>query len=372
MLWALALIPPIALLIFIYYKDKKEKEPFGILTALFFAGVGTTISASILELIGMGICELIFPYESVVKACVTAFLIVATSEELGKYLVMRWITWKNKNFDYSYDGIVYAVFSSMGFAAFENILYVFQNGVATGVLRMFTSIPGHAAFAVFMGVFYSKAKYASVTGNKAAYRKWNTLALVVPMFAHGLYDAVLMAAESSYSESFQALCFILWLATMIALYVVSIILINKSSKNDFCIGTLEDSTQVVYKPQFVGSWVCGCGHTSMGNFCAQCGTQRPMVETWFCTSCGTKSHWKFCGNCGAPKPVLGNDTLAGTSLATPAPVVAPAYSAPTYSAPVNPAPVAPAPQAPAPQAPAAPSNGTEPLDPENPMTRPLL
>ena len=68
-------------------------------------------------------------------------------------------TWKNPNFNFKYDGIVYAVFVGMGFAIFENIKYVLEYGLLTGILRAMTAIPGHCAFAIIMGTFYGSAKY---------------------------------------------------------------------------------------------------------------------------------------------------------------------------------------------------------------------
>ncbi len=158
MLFALALIPVIGLLLFIYFKDKKEKEPVGLLIGLFFAGLGSVIPAIILEVIGQLILDAVIPYESAFKAVHLAMIVVGPAEEMGKYVVLRLRTWKNKHFDYSYDAIVYAVFTSLGFAAIENVGYVFDGGLSTALMRMFTAVPGHACFAVFMGYFYSKAK----------------------------------------------------------------------------------------------------------------------------------------------------------------------------------------------------------------------
>ena len=197
MLYALALIPVVGLLIFIYFNDKKEKEPFGLLVGLFFAGMGTIVTAIIAELVGGLILGAVFPANTVIGGVLDAMLIVAPAEELGKFLVLRLITWKNKNFNYNYDAIVYAVFVSLGFAAFENITYVFSSGIGTAFLRMFTAVPGHACFAVFMGFFYSKAKYASLTGKKGACTGFTALAMVIPIVIHGVYDAILMGGGSS-------------------------------------------------------------------------------------------------------------------------------------------------------------------------------
>ena len=302
MLFALALIPVIGLLIFIYVRDKREKEPMGLLIGLFFAGVGTAIPAIILEVIGELILEAVIPYESAIKAVLLAMIVVGPAEEMGKYTVLRLITWKNKHFDYSYDAIVYAVFTSLGFAAIENIGYVFSGGLSVALTRMFTAIPGHTSFAVFMGFFYSKAKYASVTGNKSDYRKYNALSMIMPIIVHGLYDAIVMGGLAAEEDLVLGLAFLLWVVYVIALFVVSFIMVIKASKNDFCIVTLPGAFQTVYRPAYLGNWTCGCGTVNQLNFCARCGSQRPYVENWTCPSCGAVSVFNFCGRCGCPKP----------------------------------------------------------------------
>ena len=83
----LSLIPVAGLLLFIYFNDKNEKEPFGLLVSLFFAGMGTVITALIAEFIGQALLGAIFPYETVGKQVVYAMLIIAPAEELGKYVV---------------------------------------------------------------------------------------------------------------------------------------------------------------------------------------------------------------------------------------------------------------------------------------------
>ncbi len=304
MLFALALIPVIALLIFIYFKDKNEKEPIGLLIGIFFAGMATIIPAGIGEVIGDGILEYVLSYYPILKAIILAMVIVGPLEELGKYTVLRLITWKSKHFNYSFDAIVYSVFASLGFACLENVGYVFQNGLATAILRMFTSVPGHACFAVFMGYFYSKAKYAAVTKNKADYHKYNLLSILIPIVGHGIFDAILFAGEAANETVITGLSLILWLCYVIVLFVISFIVVLKASKNDFCIVTLPQAVQTIYRPSVVGTWTCSCGKVNSLNFCGDCGKARPIVtnNTWNCPKCGTISTFNFCGNCGCPKP----------------------------------------------------------------------
>lgn len=302
LLTILALIPVVALLIFIYVKDKNEKEPIGLLIGLFFAGMGTIITAIIAEVIGEAILNLILPYTPILKAILLAMIVVGPAEELGKYAILRLMTWKNKNFNYSYDAIVYAVFVSLGFACLENVGYVFMNGIGTAVIRMLTSVPGHAAFAVFMGYFYSKAKFASLTGRKSDCTKYKALAIIIPIVLHGFFDAVVFAGEASGSDFGAGIAVIIWFIFVIVLLVFAFICVIKASKNDFLIVTLPDNAQTVYRPQVAGNWTCACGKVNYFNFCSECGKPRPMLNTtWHCPKCGTLCAYNFCGNCGTPK-----------------------------------------------------------------------
>lgn len=305
MLFSLALIPVFALLAVIYFNDKKEKEPIGLLAGLFFAGMGTVITAIIAELVGQIALNVIIPYNSALNAVVLSLFIIAPAEELGKFAVLRLITWKNKNFNYSYDAIVYAVFASLGFAAVENIMYVFTNGVGTALLRMFTAVPGHACDAVFMGFFYSKAKYAQLTNKKDKQTLYTALTIIVPIVLHGIYDAIIMGGRATNDGLITGFSVLLWIGYVIALFAGSVVTVIYSAKHDFCIVTVPNAAQAVYKPAVMGSWRCICGTENNFNFCSQCGHQRPIEEPWNCPKCGTLSYYKFCGNCGCQRPVSG-------------------------------------------------------------------
>lgn len=300
MLFSLALIPVAALLFVIYLKDKNEKEPLGFLAVLFFAGMGTIIPAIIAELIGELIIGLFLPGESVLKAYIIAALLVGPVEELGKYVVLRLITWNSKHFNYSYDAIVYAVFVSLGFAAFENVGYVFNHGFGTAILRMFTAVPGHACFAVFMGYYYSKAKYAAITNNRQDHNKYTVISLIVPALIHGIYDAIAMGAVAADNLIFGGLSIICWIGFVLLMFAASCYVVFRASKDDFCFVPVQGNGWVYYRPAIAGSWNCTCGKVNDLNFCTQCGSPRPMVNYWTCPQCGTACAYSFCGNCGYP------------------------------------------------------------------------
>lgn len=180
-LLALALAPGIAIGIYIYLKDKHEREPLGLLLVSFLYGVlstGVTLFISLpLEYI------VTFSEQNAVHQFGNAFFKVALVEEFSKFIFIRFILYNNKNFNEPFDGIVYACMVGMGFATLENILYVFQYGAPTGIVRMFTAVPGHATFAVLMGYFLGKAKF---THRKELY--YSVVALLVATAFHGAYD----------------------------------------------------------------------------------------------------------------------------------------------------------------------------------------
>ncbi len=179
-LLAIALAPGAAIGLYIYWKDKHEREPLGLLVKSFFFGV---ISTLITLLISWPISRLV-PLDptSLTQQAVHAFLLVALIEEFSKFIFVRWVLYPNKNFNEPFDGIVYSVTVSLGFAGLENILYVMDGGVETAVLRMFTAVPAHASFGVLMGYFLGKAKFEHKKAHYAIY------ALGVATLFHGAYD----------------------------------------------------------------------------------------------------------------------------------------------------------------------------------------
>ncbi|PWG06489.1 PrsW family intramembrane metalloprotease [Polaribacter aquimarinus] len=181
-LFLLAIAPVTIVILYIYFKDKFEKEPISFLFKNFL--LGATLSILITAILGVIAAKLI-PLtngQSILQQFLKAFFVVALVEEFSKYLIVRYFAQSNKEFNEPFDGIVYAVMVSMGFAALENVLYVFQYGVATGITRAFTAVPAHATFGILMGYFMGKAKFSK---NKS---KLNLLGLLLATLFHGAYD----------------------------------------------------------------------------------------------------------------------------------------------------------------------------------------
>lgn len=183
-LLGLSIAPGAFLSVYIYIKDKYEKEPIRLLGLCFLLGALSIIPAIILESIGshlgFGVSQ------SSVLTFLYAFVVVGLSEELCKFLVVYLLAYRNKHFNEPFDGIIYCVIVSMGFATLENIMYVFAGGYSVGLLRMFTAVPSHATDAVIMGYFMGRAKFS------ARSQYFLLLGLFGAMLFHGAYDYCLM------------------------------------------------------------------------------------------------------------------------------------------------------------------------------------
>lgn len=190
-----AILPVLVLMIYIYRRDLYKKEPVGQIFKAFFYGVlSVCVSlffSGVIE--GTGLNHLGF---SVLGGQVgTAFWGAAIPEESAKLFMLWLFLRKNKFFDEHVDGIVYAVAVSMGFAAIENILYLFSNQDSwfqVGMMRACLSVPGHYAFAVFMGYYYSLAMFGrGNTRKRSMVMMW-----IIPVIFHGVFNSLLFLMDS--------------------------------------------------------------------------------------------------------------------------------------------------------------------------------
>ncbi len=184
-LLAISVAPAIYLAIVIYGKDKYDREPKIILLVAFLWGCFSVIPAILLgglwNSMGFSLSK------NFIETAFYAFVAVGLSEELSKFIMLRFHAYRRPEFNEPFDGIVYAAFVSLGFATVENILYVFEYGFGTGVLRMFTSVPGHYAFGVVMGYYVGKAKF-----NPENRFSLMTTGVLYATLLHGAYDFFIM------------------------------------------------------------------------------------------------------------------------------------------------------------------------------------
>lgn len=252
LLLIISLLPVILIGSFIYKKDK-NKEPARLLAKLFIAGVASTIIVLILS----GLSELIIPsfgkeleYQNSIERFLYAFVGIALIEESSKWIMVYFISFNHKEFDELYDMVIYAVFVALGFACIENLIYVLQGGISTGILRAISAVPGHACDGIFMGYYLAFAKLSEYNNNLKGKKKYMILSLLVPAILHGIYDYCILSG--------YALLVIGFYVFVAFLYKYSLRRLNHI---------------VITNRKFVynNKYCTGCGEKIESEFCTKCG-----------------------------------------------------------------------------------------------------
>ena len=219
-----AVLPAAYLMIKVYRSDRLEREPPRLLIGLVLRGMISTALAGTAEQLGDKLLSYFFTEESAAYKALFFFLIVGPAEEGFKYAVLRWRTWRHPAFDCQYDGVVYAVFVSLGFALWENIGYVLMYGMGAALMRAITAVPGHASFGVFMGACYAAARRAENFGDHGASVIWRVVAVLLPALIHGCYDYIAVLGSEQGSAMF-------WVFVL-GVFAAATSMIRKMSRRD--------------------------------------------------------------------------------------------------------------------------------------------
>lgn len=199
----LAVAPAIILMMYVYFRDKYEKEPIKLILKGILLGAIIIFPVGLLGNYVMGFGS---GLSKIPKAAFDGFIVAGATEEFFKYFVVFILIWRNPNFNEKFDGIVYAVSVSLGFAAIENLFYVFsENSMQVGMLRAFTAVPGHAIFGIVMGFYLGLARF-----NEQKKGKWLLRAFIVPWLLHGIYDFMIMSGHPLLILSFIPFLFFMY------------------------------------------------------------------------------------------------------------------------------------------------------------------
>jgi RsiW-degrading membrane proteinase PrsW (M82 family) len=217
-----AVAPAIILMVKVYRSDRLERESPYLLRELVIGGVLATLLAMVTERLGEWILGALVSRDSTLYNVLLYFVVVGLSEEGFKYRMMKKRTWNNPEFNCQYDGVVYAVFTALGFALWENISYVLCYGLSTALVRAVTAVPGHACFGVFMGIFYGLAKKEERCGYEQNSKLLRHLSVFVPALIHGAYDYVASINSGT----------LIFIVFIVALFVMAFLLVDHASKND--------------------------------------------------------------------------------------------------------------------------------------------
>ncbi len=212
---AAAVLPALVLMGYVYRMDRLDKEPWPLLLSLMIQGVVSTALAVFAERLGMRLLGGLAAENTWTYQIIANFIVVGLSEEGFKYLLLKRRTWLSPAFNCQFDGVVYAVFVSLGFALWENIDYVVMYGFSAAMARSVTAVPGHACFGVFMGAWYGLARRYENRGDIRRSARCRRMALICPVLLHGMYDLFATVERSPFSCAFLGFILILFAAAFV-------------------------------------------------------------------------------------------------------------------------------------------------------------
>ncbi|MEJ8544898.1 glutamic-type intramembrane protease PrsW [Brevibacillus borstelensis] len=180
-----AIAPGIAILSYFYLRDNLEPEPISMVIRSFVFGVLLVFPVMVLQ----HIMQTEWNWQNELVASIFQSAVV---EEFFKWMVVYFTVYKHVEFDEPYDGIVYAVAISLGFATLENLFYLVLNGLDIAFWRAFLPVSSHALFGVWMGYYLGKAKFS---GKASLELKRLIVSLALPIILHALYNTIFLTTE---------------------------------------------------------------------------------------------------------------------------------------------------------------------------------
>ena len=222
---ALALIPGLVLLFAVWKLDTVEKESPVIMLKLLGAGVVVMLIDILLRTVGLMILESTYAGTSIMLyTFIDAFVFTALIEEGGRFLALKLLTWKNPEFNYTFDAIVYSVAVSVGFLITENIVYIIKYGYFIRPLDLILPVFAQIVISVFMGYYYGLAKVAEGTKDNENKKAYMTESVLVPVVIHGIYALCIK------TQSIAVM--ILFALYMVIMTVVAVTIFLNSRKSD--------------------------------------------------------------------------------------------------------------------------------------------
>ena len=213
-------ILPAIIIGFYAYKIDKRKEPIPLLLLMFFMGVTSSIAvlgiSTVLEFINPAFAKSTDSM-NFLELFVKVFFEIAFVEEICKWTVIYLLGYKNKEYDESYDIIVYAIFVALGFASLENLIYVLNaNSVHLAFQRGLFAIPGHVAYGIFMSYYLTVAKIHNVRRDNLEFMAL-VKSILIPVIIHGIYDFCVFTNNTLFTVLFYIFVVVLFAISFLKL-----------------------------------------------------------------------------------------------------------------------------------------------------------
>lgn len=191
-------------------EDSEKPEPFGLIALTFFVGGLLVFIAIALERYSLHFIE---------NDTTSQIILWATIEEVLKLLGVMIIIWGNSAVDEPIDYPMYFIACGLGFAAFENVLYLLEPlkvsgtvvGMLTGNLRFLGSTLLHAISSGMIGSAIGLTFYL----NK--YRKrYLLVGIILAIVLHSAFNFFIMKGSG---ENFLSVFGFLWVVAIINILI---------------------------------------------------------------------------------------------------------------------------------------------------------
>lgn len=199
-----------------YYKDRHLPEPLGHLAMAFFFGV---LAAGVSQSLYIGLEPLGLRYDAGYLADTNTLGLLAYSllaigpiEELSKLLFFVLIVVRFEEFDEPLDGIIYASFIGLGYAAIENWQYLEYLTPLEAMARGFASPVVHIVFASVWGYSVGRAYQ-----NRTSLLRATLIGFIVAALMHGLYDFIVLLQPYSALPCAALIIAIVWVWRLYAI-----------------------------------------------------------------------------------------------------------------------------------------------------------
>lgn len=192
-----------------YHKDRHLPEPAGhLLIALLLGGVGAVLAKGLyvsLDFVDLRYDAFELAATRPLALLAYALLAIGPIEEFSKLLPFLVVILRFREFDEPMDGIIYASFVGLGFAAAENLYYLQFLTPLEATARGFASPVVHILFASIWGHQIGQARLLGKSVAVAALRGFAFSAVL-----HGVYDFIVLLNPAFALPVAAALIVVIW------------------------------------------------------------------------------------------------------------------------------------------------------------------
>lgn len=184
----LALVPAFLFLTYVYRQDRLEPEPIGVVLGVFLLGglLVYGLAQPLADLLALDEWR----HRSPAARLASTVLVIATIQELCKYLAVRYTVYLTDEFDEPADGVVYATAAGLGVATITNILFVVgSNGILplAGAVAIVSTTLVHVASGAVLGYGLSRNRFGKTGGQLILAVSFLGAVLVNGLLTHAIF-----------------------------------------------------------------------------------------------------------------------------------------------------------------------------------------